>query len=212
MSTPPVVPWRPALLQVLGQEPTERADAARNRAKILATANRMITAHGAQTLSLDEVAREAGVGVGTVYRRFGDRAGLVSALIDEREHEFQASFMYGLPPLGPGAPAGARLRAFLHALADRLAGQLDLVLLGETSRSMETVAERFGSGPYRMRHIHVVTLLHELVPHLDVHYLADALLAPLAPGLLHFQLRVQAHPLQRVKAGLDQLVDLVERR
>ena len=50
-----------------------------------------------------EVAAAAGVGVGTLYRRFGDRSGLAYALIDERERAFQSAFIEGPSPLGPGA-------------------------------------------------------------------------------------------------------------
>ncbi|NUR86254.1 MAG: TetR family transcriptional regulator, partial [Nonomuraea sp.] len=49
----------------------ERTDAARNRAKILAAAADIVAAHGVAGLSMAEVAAAAGVGVGTLYRRFG---------------------------------------------------------------------------------------------------------------------------------------------
>src|SRR6266480_4596393 len=73
-------------------EPCERADAARNRRRILAAA--------------------AGVGKGTLFRRFGDRSGLVMALLDERTREFQDALIRGEPPLGPGAPPVERICAF----------------------------------------------------------------------------------------------------
>ncbi|MFD0487880.1 TetR/AcrR family transcriptional regulator [Saccharopolyspora spinosporotrichia] len=93
---------RGGMLPIIGQRPTERADAARNRRKILLAASRLIAENGAEHLSLDEVADAAQVGVGTVYRRFRDRAGLVQSLLDERERQFQEAFMQGPPPLGPG--------------------------------------------------------------------------------------------------------------
>lgn len=189
-------------LPVVGQVPTERADAARNRQKILDAAAGLIATHGARSLSLDEVARAAGVGVGTVYRRFGDRAGLIAAMVDEREAQFQAAFMTGPPPLGPGAPPAQRIRAFLHALLDRLEEQWELLLLGETS----SPTGRYGTGPYQLRRFHLVTLLNELVPQADVHYLADALLAPLALSLLNYQRRVRGFSIERIKEGLDQLL------
>ncbi|TDD72835.1 TetR/AcrR family transcriptional regulator, partial [Actinomadura rubrisoli] len=90
-------------LPVAGRPPAERADAALNRHRIVRAAAEMIAARGAEALTMDEVARAAGVGVGTVYRRFGDRSRLVYAVIDDREREFQAAFIQGPPPLGPGA-------------------------------------------------------------------------------------------------------------
>jgi AcrR family transcriptional regulator len=60
-----------------------RADAERNRQRILAAAAELFTEQGLEP-SLDDVARHAGVGVGTVYRRFPDKAALADALFDER--------------------------------------------------------------------------------------------------------------------------------
>ncbi|MFC7511693.1 TetR/AcrR family transcriptional regulator [Streptomyces thermocarboxydus] len=77
------------MLGTMTEPPTERADAARNRRKILDAAARLVAAEGAAGLSLDLVAKAADVGVGTVYRRFGDRAGLVFALLEDRERRFR---------------------------------------------------------------------------------------------------------------------------
>jgi AcrR family transcriptional regulator len=197
-----LTPRRQTALPLVGQAPPERADAARNRQKILVAAARLVAERGADSLSLDEVARAANVGVGTVYRRFGSRAGLVSAMVDNRELQFQTAFMMGPPPLGPGAPPQVRIGAFLHALLDRLEEQWDLVLVADKDSSVG----RYASGPYRMRHIHLVTLLNQLVPGADIHYLADVLLASLSPALLNYQRRVRGYSVERIKTGLDQLV------
>lgn len=60
-----------------------RRDAERNRQRILAAAAEVFTERGLEA-TLDDVARHAGVGVGTVYRRFPDKASLAGALFDER--------------------------------------------------------------------------------------------------------------------------------
>lgn len=58
-----------------------RADAARNRALILETASKVFAEHGLDA-GYDEIARRAGVGVGTVYRRFPERGELIQALFE----------------------------------------------------------------------------------------------------------------------------------
>ena len=64
-----------------------RADAERNRTKILEAAARVFAERGLDA-SLDEVAEAAGVGVGTVYRRFPDKDALIGALFDDAVDEF----------------------------------------------------------------------------------------------------------------------------
>lgn len=63
-----------------------RADAARNRALVLVAARRVFAARGLGA-TLDDIAREAGVGSATVYRRFSDREELIEALFAERIDE-----------------------------------------------------------------------------------------------------------------------------
>ena len=60
-----------------------RADAERNRARVLAAAAEVFADRGLD-VSLDEIAAHAGVGVGTVYRRFPDKDALIDALFEEK--------------------------------------------------------------------------------------------------------------------------------
>ncbi len=83
-------------------EPCLRADAARNRARLLEAAARLVEQHGAAGVTMEAVAVAAQVGKGTVFRRFGDRTGLLTALLDHSEKKLQAAFLAGPPPLGPG--------------------------------------------------------------------------------------------------------------
>jgi AcrR family transcriptional regulator len=67
-------------------EPLERplrADAARNRARLI-EAGRELFAERGLNVTMDEIARHAGVGVGTAYRRFASREALIEALFDDR--------------------------------------------------------------------------------------------------------------------------------
>ena len=103
-----------------GQTPRERADAARNRRRILAAAAELVAERGIDRVSMDDVARAACVGTGTLYRRFGDRAGLALALLDDHTRAFQDALIAGPAPLGPGVPAAERLHAFGDGYLDLL--------------------------------------------------------------------------------------------
>jgi AcrR family transcriptional regulator len=101
---PPVVHW--------GAPKVERADAARNRVRLLATARQMVAEAGVAALTMDALAERSGVGKGTVYRRFGTRAGIFQALLDDGERAFQQRVLAGPAPLGPGADPVERLVAY----------------------------------------------------------------------------------------------------
>jgi polyketide synthase 12 len=96
----------------LGTPHAERADAARNRQHLLATARQMLAEQGPDKLTMDALADRAGLGKGTVFRRFGTRAGIFAALLDDHEQAFQRQVLAGPPPLGPGAPPLDRLIAY----------------------------------------------------------------------------------------------------
>ena len=94
----------------------ERADAVRNRRVLLATAREMLAERGgADRLTMDALAERAGLGKGTVFRRFGSRAGIFQALLDDEELTFQEQVLSGPPPLGPGAAPVQRLVAYGRA-------------------------------------------------------------------------------------------------
>lgn len=100
---------------------------------MLAAAERLFAERGVGGVTMDDIAAAAGVGKGTLYRRFVDKGGLGVALLDQRERELQAQILAGPPPLGPGADPATRLTAFVTGYLTFLERQLDLVLLSETS-------------------------------------------------------------------------------
>lgn len=192
-------------LTVLGQAPPpERADAARNRRRILDAASRLLAEQGPEAVTMNAVAAAAGMGVGTVYRRFGDVAQLLLALLDHREQQFQEAFLDGPAPLGPGAPPRERLRAFLHALADHI-GEHETVMLAAETASPQA---RFRSAAYVAWHAHVSMLLHRTRPEADAPVLAHLLLAPFGPSLIRHLTAERGTSPEQFKAGIDQLLGL----
>ncbi|MDX2681953.1 TetR/AcrR family transcriptional regulator [Streptomyces sp. NY05-11A] len=196
----------PELLQ-LGppdDEPCLRADAARNRARLLCAAARLIAEHGAAGVTMEAVAAAANVGKGTVFRRFGDRTGLLTALLDHSEKMFQAAFLSGPAPLGPGAPPVERLRAFGVALLRRAVDELDLQLAAEPSPE-----RRYSVPVRRVHHSHLMMLLRQAVPDADAELLAHTLMGYLNPVLVHHLTRQRGLPPARLEAGWSDLVDRV---
>lgn len=150
---------------------------------------------------MDEVAAAAAVGKGTLYRRFGDRAGLALALLDQRERALQHATVFGPPPLGPGAPTATRVCAFLDALVDFNEESGDLLVLAEGGLA----GSRFAHATYAFRHRHLALLIADLDPRLDAEVLADLLLAPLAAELHQHLRRTQGLSRERLVASLHAL-------
>lgn len=169
-----------------GTEPAERADAARNRQLLLDAAQQLVREQGADGLTMDALAKRAGVGKGTVFRRFGNRTGLMRALLDHSDRKFQGAFMFGPPPLGPGAPALDRLVAFGRA---RL---LDIEVEGELHRAAEIGEgnDRYAGAPYGLLKAHVSLLLRDAGARGELPLLADGLLAVLAAPMVMHQMNV----------------------
>lgn len=176
----------------------ERADAARNRLRVLAAAERLFARRGVAGVTMDEVAAEAGVGKGTLYRRFGDKGGLAVALLDERERELQQGILDGGPPLGPGAPPADRLTAFVAAYLELVATQLDLVLMSETS----SPGARLRTGAHAFWRQHCRYLLRDAnTPESELR--ADLLLAGLAAEQVHHWLHDEHRDLTDLTHGLS---------
>ncbi len=190
-------------LPVTGNVPPERTDAARNRARVTQAAARLFRdCADPERVDMRAIAAEAGVGVGTLYRRFGDKATLAGTVLDDHARELQEAILGGPPPLGPGARAAERLEAFLCALVDHTEKELDLVLAVQQLGG-------FGLGPYPAWRLHVRVLVGELAPAFDPDWLAEALLAPLHPSLYRHQRRDRGVPVEQIKRELTALARAV---
>jgi len=158
----------------------ERADAARNRRLLLAVAREMLAADGADKLTMDALADRAGLGKGTVFRRFGTRAGIFQALLDDDERDFQGQVLSGPPPLGPGASPLDRLIAYGRARIDFMIGHREIARGALDARERVPVGSRT---PLSQQHIRLLLGQLRLGP-ADLDMLATQLTAALDGPLL----------------------------
>ncbi|MGB6208149.1 helix-turn-helix domain-containing protein [Mycobacterium sp.] len=183
--------------------PLERGDAARNRVLLLDAARRLIAERGADAVTMDDIAAAAGVGKGTVFRRFGSRAGLMMVLLDEDERASQQAFLFGPPPLGPDAPPLDRLLAFGR---DRLRfAHVHRELLSDANRDPHT---RHGSpinAPYMVLRMHVRMLLATAGTTGNLDAQTDALLALLDADYVEHQLDDAGQTLQSLGDAWESL-------
>lgn len=185
-------PFEPLPLPMADAAPAERADAARNREAILAAADRVIARAGVVGLTMEDVAQEAGVGKGTVFRRFESRAGLMAAVLDRAESAWQQRVMRGPPPLGPGAPARERLIEFGHSRIRRNVDLAALLRAGADRHSGRAVT------PLAFVVTHLRYLLGQLGVDGDLDVLAVQLTAATDPNVATHLIELGLTP-----AGLD---------
>ena len=193
------------LLPLLEDVAPERRDAARNREALLVAAQQLIDHCGIDGVTMDALAAAAGVGKGTVFRRFGSREGLMAALLNFSETEWQASVISGPPPLGPGAPPMERLLAFGRS---RLEANLRLA---ELIRAAGRAGTRSYSA-YSFVAMHTRHLMGELEVRGDIALMATALLAPLEVPILEQQVRTERIEVDRILAAWEDLAHRITER
>jgi len=188
-------------LPVAGQPPRERADAARNRQRVLEAAGQLFRERDPRTVTMEDIAAAASVGKATLYRRYPDRTAVAAALLDEHERELQERILSGPPPLGPGAPAAERLAAFLAALVQFNEDH------GHLLAAVESESQRLRTGAYAAWRTHAAALLEEA----DVggrrkrQALTDALLGSVAPEVHRYQREVQGLGVGKITAAVQAL-------
>ncbi|MEV0338776.1 helix-turn-helix domain-containing protein [Nocardia sp. NPDC050713] len=182
----------------------ERADAARNRRAILDATRTLLAEHGAEAVTMDRVAAAAGVGKGTIFHRFGSRAGLLHELVAEPAVALMEAVSSGPPPLGPGAPAAERLLAYFAAMADLVIDNIELVV-AYNAVPPHPRREEF----HAFWAAHITAMLREARPDLDAEVVGALLLAPLGTELASRMVR--AGEADRLRAAVHDLVASVLR-
>lgn len=181
----------------------ERRDAARNRAAILAAATRLIGERGLDAVNMEDVAVAAGVGKGTVFRRFGDREGLIQAVVAESAEAWKAESEVLVT--ATDRPPDERVITFVATLFDHVMAHLPVV------RALEQVSAR-GSGcdaDFDLTHSRLSALIAQVRPYEDAEFLAHALLANLRGEHLHHLVHRVGLPVGQVRLGVIALARAV---
>lgn len=184
-------------------EHRSRKDAARNREAVLAAADALFArTESPADITMAAVASEPGVGKGTLFRAFGDRAGLLRALYEARLEPIRQAVEAGPPPLGPTTPPQDRVPALLDAI---LCFKID-------NRRLALALEDGGSSsPYQAEHYerwhNLLQAVLEQIPGLtDSDFTAHALLAATRADLVEHLAGEERVPRERMRAQLANFV------
>jgi AcrR family transcriptional regulator len=128
-----------------------RSDAVRNRGRVLDAAARVFGEHGLDA-PLEDVARSAGVGVGTLYRHFPNRDALIAAVLEEGLARFEADVLEAERVADPwealvgllvvAADRQAADRAFYDAVAQRMSPELRRPMRARVAELVEPLVRR----------------------------------------------------------------------
>ena len=191
----------------------KRADAVANRELILATAQRLFAEHGLDNVCMSAIAEAAGVGKGTLYRGFANKGELCLALMDEDMRLFQNKTLQMLKT-EQAQPALSKLDAFLDSLVHFM--DFHARLLREVQRHELLQSDIFAQQvspqmwlPWLRETIGILLQQAEQQgesANLDIPYLVDAILAPLAADLFIYQREGLGFDLARISRGWRRLV------
>ncbi len=190
----------------------ERRDAAEHRQHILAIARTLFAAQGVDSTSMHEIARTAGVGQGTLYRRYAHKGELCAALLEENAQRFREEIESQVERAeNDDVSALGQLDVLLTRLAEftdlngPLLGAIGDAACGERRHAAYT------SPLYQWLRTMVLRLLQRAVKQgeahsLDVEGTVDAVLAPLSVDLYLYQRRELGHSPERIIAALRRLL------
>ncbi|APA98134.1 TetR/AcrR family transcriptional regulator [Nocardia seriolae] len=151
---------------------------------------------------MERIAAAAGVAKGTLFHRFGSRAGLLHELIAEGAFGLMDAVRSGPPPLGPGAPAGERLLAYFDAMTRLIADDIEISVAYRAIPPHPRAEEL-----HLFWAAHITALLHEVRPDLDAEVVGGLLLAPLGGEVVPHLVR--AGQTDRLLKSVRQLVESV---
>jgi AcrR family transcriptional regulator len=158
--------------------PSKRADARRNYERLLAAAAAAFAEHGADDVSLEEIARRAGVGIGTLYRHFPARQALLEAVYKDQVDGLDTLGGKLLVAESPGDALGEWIRAFVafgrtkrslsSALVEtigknsELMSSCSMILRGRTDELLSRAQEAGAARP-EVKCVDIFRLAHGLI-------------------------------------------------
>lgn len=181
------------------QSPT-RSDAIQNRALLIETAHRLFEAFGVEAVSMSQIAREAGVGKGTLYRHFENKLELCQALLDAAQRDLQErTFEVLRSDLSPYN----QLTWFLEQVTIYITSNIDLLLVG--------------SSEFHFAHLHhpahiwwrdtIYGLLRKIGVEAYLGYMTDVLYVMVSVSTIYFQSENLGYHRDEIIQGIIATVD-----
>ena len=190
---------------------TERRDAAENRLQILKTASKLFAEQGVDQVCMSEIAKAAGVGKGTLYRRFSNKGDLCLALLDTELKQFQNKVMGALrQKYEAGQKVSERLNWFIQEAVSFTQSHLDLMVeisdIGSDNAVQDVNQPHFWMEMTVKGHLQQMAQEGTLPAGLDLDYVTAAILSPLDARILKTHLHSRNFSVQQVSSGIQSII------
>jgi AcrR family transcriptional regulator len=195
-----MMPNDPIILGTDGQSAPSRSDALQNRAEILDVARRLFDQYGAAAVTMSQIAQEAGVGKGTLYRNFSNKAELCLAMLDEGQRDLQNR---ALTQLRTSVDTPYQLLVWLVEQVLLFVDHHGDLLCEIAREQPEIIVD---SPAHRWQWITIVELLRRAGVEGDIEYLADAVFTMIDVRMVRHQRRVRGYSFERILDGITDLI------
>jgi AcrR family transcriptional regulator len=179
-----------------------RSDALRNHRRLLDAARRLFDKDDVEAVSMTQIAQEAGVGKGTLYRNFENKVDLCYALLDEDQRQMQNNV---LQRMRTNDDLEANLRWFLQEAATFVIRNENLLYAGADAGqaiTLELPAHLWWRQTIR-------NILRQMDVTGDIDFLSDTFYVMLHVNTIHFQLHTLNYTPQRIYDGIQETLNRV---
>ncbi len=183
-----------------------RADAIKNRERLIATARRLFAEHGVEAVSMTAIAEAAGVGKGTLYRHFENKGVLTQVLLDSHQRELQERTLERLRST-PGQPAD-NLHWFLTQVVEFVDEYAEMLCIGVQASGLTTLTHP----AHIWWRLTIRGLLERLGTVGDLDYATDTLYIMLDAHVVYYQRASQGYSLGQVIEGIVTLASQLVRQ
>ncbi|MBJ6361711.1 TetR/AcrR family transcriptional regulator [Paenibacillus sp. GCM10012307] len=178
--------------------------------RILTAAAQLFKESGLENVSMHSIAKRAGIGQGSLYRRFTDKGEICSALLRHSTGQFLTQLELGTKQSQAERPALERLKDSIGQIVDFIDQHGELLHLIKTEFTGKKQLTQFEHPFFRRVSAIISELLSEAVDNeeivdTDIQFTTTALLAVLSPDMYLFQQKVHGSAKEEIKQGIIRL-------
>ncbi|GAF07724.1 TetR/AcrR family transcriptional regulator [Paenibacillus pini] len=175
--------------------------------RILEAARQLFTESGLEAVNMYQIAQKAGIGQGSLYRRYSDKGAICSDLLGNRSESFLTELEFNVLKSPSSASSLELLESCIEKVIDFIDEHADLLHLIKSEFVGKGQLTQFEHPIFQSLNAIVVKLLdqasnaEEIIP-IDTQFTATALISALSPDVYLYQQKVYGSSKQQITAGI----------